>query len=134
MLAAAGALAGSVPGAAWAQAPRELGYLTAAQLAERCSDSSPASASYCFAYVAAVHDTARAYEVWLGQKEFCIPPATPQSELRRAFLTYITAYPSFRTGQAASAIVVALKESYPCLDAPAVRRPVPKIEPAPTKR
>lgn len=105
----------------------ELGYLTAAELERRCSASgATADISYCFAYIAAVHDAMRAYEVWLGLREFCAPPAVPQSDLRRAFLTYLSAYPSNRSGQAASVIVVALKETYPCRAAPTT--PPPQAE------
>lgn len=102
----------------------ELGYLTAAELERRCgATGGAADISYCFAYIAAVHDAMRAYEVWLGLREFCAPPAVPQSDLRRAFLTYLSAYPSNRSGQAASVIVVALKETYPCRAAPASPQP-----------
>lgn len=97
----------------------ELGYLTAGELSDRCSVvGAPADISYCFAYIAAVHDAMRAYEVWLGVKEFCAPVGVTQSELRRSFLTYVTAYPTNRSGQAASVIVVALKETYPCVSGP----------------
>lgn len=92
----------------------ELGYLTAGELSDRCADTAAASSSYCFAYVAAVHDSARAYEIWLREKEFCIPTRTPQADLRRAFLTYVNAYPAHRSGQAASVVLIALKESFPC--------------------
>ncbi|BBD99700.1 hypothetical protein SAMIE_1032010 [Sphingobium amiense] len=107
-----------------AAAESELGYLTAAELERRCgAGGATADISYCFAYIAAVHDAMRAYEVWLGLREFCAPPAVPQSDLRRAFLTYLSAYPSNRSGQAASVIVVALKESYPCRAAPVTPQP-----------
>ncbi len=98
----------------------EIGYLTAAALAQRCQDSAPANITYCFAYIASVHDTMRAYEIWLGQREFCIPQANAQGDLRRAFLTYVSAYPQNSSGQAASVVVVALKQTYPCLDAPTI--------------
>ena len=94
--------------------PAPIGYLTASELAARCGDSSPAATSYCFAYIAAVHDTTQAYEQWLNQREFCPPAGTPQADLRRAFLTYVVAYPQYRSGEAASVVVVALKEFYPC--------------------
>jgi hypothetical protein len=92
----------------------DIGYMTASQLATRCSQSDPAGSSYCFAYIAAVTDTARAYEIWLGSKEFCLPARIAQSEVRRAFMTYVSAYPSKASGQAASVVVNALKLTYPC--------------------
>lgn len=106
--------------------PAGTGFLSAGQLVDRCRETAQTSASYCFAYVAAVHDMARAYEVWLQQREFCIPAATPQSELRDVFLAYVGRNQQVRAGQAASAILVALKTAYPCL-APA---PVPPTPPA----
>lgn len=92
----------------------DLGYLTADQLSRRCGQSDPSSSSYCFAYIAAVTDTARAYEIWLNAKEFCLPSRISQAETRRAFLTYIKVYPSQSTGQAASVVINALKQTYPC--------------------
>ena len=92
----------------------DIGYLSASQLVSRCSASDPASSSYCFAYIAAVTDTARAYEIWLSAREFCLPRGASQSEVRRAFLTYVSAYPAQASGQAASVVINALKETYPC--------------------
>ncbi len=106
-----------------------LGYLQAGALADRCGENSAASASYCYAYVAAVHDTMKAYEVWLNQREFCAPPNVSQAELRAVFVNYIRAYPTNRSGQAASVIVVALKSLYPC--SPNVK---PEAGPAPADR
>ena len=104
--------------------PAPIGYLTAGTLADRCLDSSPAGVSYCFAYLAGVYDAARAYEIWLNQREFCVPEGTPQSDLRRAFLTYVSVYPSNRGGLASSVVIVSLKETYPCLaTAPSVGSP-----------
>lgn len=91
-----------------------LGFLTAGQLIDRCNEAAQTSASFCFAYIAAVHDLARAYEVWLKQREFCLPAGAAQADLRRSFLNYAAARPEVRSGQAASAVLVALKVSYPC--------------------
>lgn len=92
----------------------DIGYLTASMLADRCKRADPSSSSYCFAYIAAVTDTVRAYEIWLDTREFCLPPNTSQAEIRRTFMTYINAYPNRAAGQAASVVVNALKETYPC--------------------
>lgn len=112
-----------------------LGYLTAAELERRCNDSAPSSVSYCYAYIAAVHDTMRAYEIWLNQREFCLPGAISQGELKRRFLTYVSAYPSNRSGLASSVVAVALKTSAPCQPeppvAPTVKAPA---KAAPAKR
>lgn len=101
-----------------------LGYVTAGELADRCHDSSTAGVTYCFSYIAAVRDTIRAYEIWLNQREFCEVGRLSQGELRQAFLAYLSAYPSNRSGQAASVIVVALKQTYPCAE-PTQPRPAP---------
>lgn len=114
----------------------DIGFLTAGSLAERCQDGAYANINYCFAYIASVHDTMRAYEIWLGQKEFCVPGENRQGDLRRAFLTYLSAYPQNANGQAASVVVVALKQTYPCLDispsngmSPAPNSPSPSATP-----
>lgn len=104
---------GAQPEAA-APASGPIGYFTAGKLADRCQEDSAYSMSYCFAYLAAVHDTARAYEVWLSEKEFCIPPAISQDDLRKTYLAHLAANPGHRLGQAGSVIIVALKEAYPC--------------------
>ncbi len=95
-------------------APRDFGFLTADALAERCNSDFPGDVAYCFAYVAGVHDTIRAYEVWLSLKEFCPPPELMQADFRRIFLTYLKAHPNLGKGQAASTVVVALKTAFPC--------------------
>ncbi len=105
------------PAAPAGREAQDIGYLTADRLAGQCSNAGSPDISYCFAYLAAVHDTMRAYEIWLGEKEFCMPANAPQSELKQTFLTYITAYPENRQGQAASVIAMALRQTYPCADA-----------------
>jgi hypothetical protein len=102
-----------------------LGYLTAGELERRCNDAAPSSVSYCYAYIAAVHDTMRAYEIWLNQREFCLPQAVPQAALKRIFLTYLSAYPTNRTGLASSVVAVALKTSAPCQPEPIKAPPPP---------
>lgn len=94
--------------------PAEIGYITAGQLGQRCSKNDIAATSYCFAYIAAVTDSARAYEIWLHAREFCLPARVAQSEVRRAFMTYLSAYPANAQGQAASVVINALKTTYPC--------------------
>lgn len=103
-----------------------IGFFTAATLARRCQDSSPAAISYCYAYITAVHDTMKAYEIWLSQREFCIGGGNAQADLRRAFLTYLSAYPENGSGQAASVVAVALKQTFTCPPDP---RPVPPSVP-----
>lgn len=96
----------------------DMGYLSAGALVDRCSEASSASTSYCFAYIAGVSDAMKAYEIWLNAREFCPPAGQSQSDLRRAFVGFVSAYPSNRTGQAASVVVVSLKQTYPCESEP----------------
>ena len=90
------------------------GLFSAGQLRQRCLSNVPADASYCFAYITGVHDTVRAYEAWLNQREFCVPRHVPQGDLRQAFINYLRDKPSDLSGEAASVVVVALKIRYAC--------------------
>jgi hypothetical protein len=110
-----------------------LGYVTGNDLYARCTDSAPGSISYCFAYIAAVHDTMRAYEIWLNMREFCVAPGTSQGDLKTAFISYARVHPIDLNGQAASVVVNALKASYSCPVLPApVATPTPAPTPTPT--
>ena len=91
-----------------------IGFLSAAALRERCESQSAGLVSYCFAYVTGVHDTVQAYETWLRVREFCAPPVSSQSDMRRAFLGYLDKNPGAASGEAASVIVLALKDQFPC--------------------
>lgn len=90
------------------------GFLTAESLQAKCQENSAAMVSYCYAYIAGVHDTIRAYETWLNMREFCRPVRVSQSELRRAFLDYLTANPRASSGEAASVVVIALRTKFAC--------------------
>lgn len=102
--------------AARAESPGRLsiGFLSAAALRERCESKSAGLVSYCFAYVTGVHDTVQAYETWLRVREFCAPVVSSQSDMRRAFLGYLDKNPGAASGEAASVIVLALKDQFPC--------------------
>lgn len=91
-----------------------LGYQTGIDLYKRCTDQSAAGLSYCFAYLAAVHDTVRAYENWMGFKEFCLPREVTQSDLRQVFLADARRFTFEARGQAASVVVNAFKRAYKC--------------------
>lgn len=94
--------------------PPAMGLFSAGRLKEKCDSTIAADASYCFAYVVGVHDATRAYENWLNLREFCTPPGIVQGELRRAFVDYLAENPGYRSGEAASVVIVALKQRYPC--------------------
>ncbi|EIZ78470.1 hypothetical protein WSK_2914 [Novosphingobium sp. Rr 2-17] len=91
-----------------------IGFLTASQLSGQCRQSSAFAVTYCFAYLAGVHDTIRAYEQWLKHKEFCAPATIKQQDLSDVFASYVAAHPEFAEGQASSVALVALKEAWPC--------------------
>ncbi len=110
--------------------PQDIGFLTAKELADRCNATSPADVSYCYAFITGIHDTMRAYEVWLNLKEFCPTAELVQGDLRRIVLAYLTVYPNMGKGQAASTVVVALKTAFPC---PVVSSPQPEEPQAPPK-
>jgi hypothetical protein len=99
-------------------ADTSLGIAHGSDVINRCTEKSPESGTFCFAYIAAVYDSVRAYETWLNMKEFCLPPQTPQSELRDAVVQHIERNPNDRLGQGASVVIRALKERYPCPAAP----------------
>lgn len=90
-------------------------FLTGKQLYERCVDAAQISGSYCFAYVAGIHDLARSYETWLNVREFCLPAGTTQGDLRDAFLAFARRRPADLDGQAASIVLAAIKERYRCV-------------------
>lgn len=102
------------PPAGSSTAPRAGGLFSANQLRQRCLSNVAADASYCFAYITGVHDTVRAYEAWLNQREFCVPRHVPQGDLREAFIGYLRDHSADLSGEAASVVVVALKIRYPC--------------------
>lgn len=90
------------------------GYHSAGDLLRKCKDSSSYGRSYCYAYIAAVADSARAYQTWIGSREPCLPRTLRQSELVDLFEEYLVAHPALSDAQAASVIVPALVEAYPC--------------------
>jgi hypothetical protein len=94
--------------------PGRIGYLTGGELAARCRESSIDAVAQCFSYLAAVHDSVRAYEAWLSIREFCIPAAIAQSDLRDILVRYVDEVPGAATGQAASVAIRAMKQAYPC--------------------
>lgn len=102
------------------QVPARRGYLTAGELDRRCSSAASADASYCYAYIAAVHDSVRSYELWLNMQEFCAPATTAQADLRSTFIDHMRSHPEDKGGQAASVVVVSFKQRFPCV-APAIK-------------
>ena len=103
--------------------------MSAGGLRDRCESSAAGLVSYCFAYITGVHDSVRAYETWLRFREFCPRVFSSQSDLRRAFLTYVKNTPGSEAGEAASVVVLALKELFPC-NAPDDEKPAPPPAPA----
>ncbi|WP_395331144.1 Rap1a/Tai family immunity protein [Novosphingobium sp. BL-8H] len=111
---AATPVSASSPAAMKADDAAAIGFLTAGQLAQQCREGTAFSVTYCLAFLAGVHDSMRAYEQWLDQREFCAPNTVKQRDLSNAFLAFVTAHPEYRDGLASSVAVVALKEAWPC--------------------
>lgn len=105
------------------------GFQSAGQVLRKCRDESTFSKSYCFAYIAAVADSARAYQAWLGSDAMCLPNRTSQGTLVDVFDAYLAANPSLTQSQAASVIVTALQERFPCRTA-ANQSGAPRPEPS----
>lgn len=89
-------------------------FQSAGELLAKCRNGSSYGRAYCFAYIAATTDAARAYQTWLGSNELCIPSGTSQGQLVDTYEKYLTAYPTLVDSQAASVVVTALQENYPC--------------------
>ena len=108
------------PAAPGGVAPRESGtadvsgFLSASALYEKCSGSSVHGQEYCYAYLAAVSDAGKAYQVWTNLRHLCLPAGTTQGELKDIFTSFLVQHPSRLRDQAASVVVVALQKKYPC--------------------
>jgi hypothetical protein len=90
------------------------GYQSAGDLLRKCRDESSYGRSYCYAYIAAVADSARAYQSWIGTNEPCLPKSTSQGALVDMFEDYLAAHPALTDAQAASVIVPAMQSAFPC--------------------
>ncbi|MBI1403122.1 MAG: hypothetical protein GC147_07910 [Porphyrobacter sp.] len=90
------------------------GFQSAGDLLRKCRENSSYSRSYCFAYLAAVADAARAYHVWLGEGDPCLPGKLTLGRLADIFEEYLIANPTLTEAQAASVIVSGLQERFPC--------------------
>ena len=103
------------------------GFESAGALLRRCRENSSFAKNYCFAYLAAVADAARAYRVWTGGGDPCLPAGLTMGRLADIFTAYLVANPSQTESQAASVIVASLQESFPC--AAAAPAPVQALAP-----
>lgn len=107
------------------------GFESAGDLLRKCKESSSYSRNFCFAYLAAVADSARSYRIWIGSGDPCLPSGLTLGRLADNFEAYLIANPSLTKAQAASVIVASLQETYPCQPAPQVTIAVPAPDPAP---
>lgn len=118
LLAAAGSpLAAQTDRGAVATEPVD-GFESAGELLRKCRENSSFGRSYCFAYLAATADAARSYKVWLGSGDPCLPPTLTLGQLADVFEAHLVANPSLTKAQAASVVVSALQEAFPCPAAP----------------
>ena len=106
------------------------GFESAGDLLRKCKESSTYSRNFCFAYLAAVADSARSYRIWIGSGDPCLPSGLTLGRLADNFEAYLNANPSLTKAQAASVIVASLQETYPCQAAPQVTIVVPESRPA----
>lgn len=106
------------------------GFESAGDLLRKCKENSSYSRSFCFAYLAAVADTARSYRIWIGSGDPCLPAGLTLGRLADIFEAYLVANPSLTKGQAASVIVSSLQETFPCPVVGPLTTPLPAPSPA----
>jgi hypothetical protein len=97
-----------------ADADAVAGFESAGGLLRKCRENSSYARSYCFAYLAAVADSARAYRIWIGSGDPCLPSGLTLGKLADTFEAYLIANPSLTRSQAASVVVASLQETFPC--------------------
>lgn len=90
------------------------GFQNAEQLYSYCRGSSVAGQEYCFAYIAAVADSVRAYQTWFKLHDVCLRAAVTHGALAETFASYFEKNPSLGRNQAASVVVLAMQEQFPC--------------------
>jgi hypothetical protein len=90
------------------------GFQSAGELLRKCRENSSFGRTYCFAYLAATADAVRSYQVWIGRGDPCLPTDLTLGQLADALDAYLVANPSLTQAQAASVVVAALQETFPC--------------------
>lgn len=90
------------------------GFHTAQSLYENCKGSSVHGREYCFAYIAAVADSVRAYQAWLNLQDVCVQKTTSHGALADIFVAYVERNTALGQNQAASVVVLSMQERYPC--------------------
>jgi len=114
-------------GAATPEAPHARtgtdGFQSAEALYSYCKGSAVSGQEYCFAYIAAVADTVRAYQAWLNLSDVCLRQGVSQGALRDIFADYLGRNPGLGHNQAASVVVLALQDRFACKPAAAPTPP-----------
>jgi hypothetical protein len=100
------ALLASTPGAA--------GFSSANEVLKACNSELSQEVIRCREYITGVVDTVRAYEAWTGGSEFCAPANLRVPQIRNAFVDFVRSRPDMERGQAASVLVLALRQRFPC--------------------
>jgi hypothetical protein len=90
------------------------GFQSAGELLRKCRENSSFGRTYCFAYLAATADSVRAYQIWIGRGDPCLPSDLTLGRLADIFDAYLVANPSQTRAQAASVLVAALQDTFPC--------------------
>lgn len=87
-------------------------YFTAEQLKAQCQTAQ--GVGECFAFIAGTVDASRAYQQWMSFREFCAPEGMTRGELRDVTMRYLDLHPKQGDAQAASIVILSLKDRYPC--------------------
>jgi len=88
-------------------------FYTAGDLKRDCSPSGAIEA--CFGFLGGTHDTSSAYQQWMDFREYCLPESgMSKADIRDATLRYLDLHPGNEDALAASIVILALKERYPC--------------------
>jgi hypothetical protein len=98
----------------FAASPATPGFLVGDDVWKSCLSSFSIDVGRCEGYISGVHDTVRAYEAWNRIAEICSPATATHRELRNIVVDYINMHPDYRRAQAASVVVLALRERFPC--------------------
>jgi hypothetical protein len=89
---------------------------TAPMLLDACLERDPGI--HCDPYIAGVVDSIIANRMVFQHNQVCIPPYTPIDSFRSVTIEFIRGHPEFPpNANAASAVVTAITEAYPCPEA-----------------
>lgn len=109
------------------------GFQSAEALYKNCTGNSVHGREYCFAYVAAVADSVRAYQAWLNLNDVCLQRSISHGSLIDTYTGYFERNPSLGPRQAASVVVLSMQGRFPCGAAGAAPATTPVKPAKPTR-